>query len=367
MDNFENILDLDNTDLFNMLTSMQNQLKTTKTQSSKNENNALYCHNCKTDTFSIFDNYTIICTKCGYILNNELNSSPEWHAYDGDSKGVSRCTTVTDAFLPNSSLGTNIGGRGNYRLKKLHQWSAMPYRERSLNKVLQKIRRVCRDNNILKYNEDDAVILYKNISECKHKSGRNQGKPYIIRGRNRRGLIAACVLFACKRNGNTRSTKEIAEYFELTPKDVTKGSKTFLKMIKLTDMDYDLNPSTPKDFIKRFCKTLHFNQEITNQIFTIVKNIKKLNIGTKHTPLSIAIGTIALVIDINNIHLTKKTLSYTFDISEVTIGKALEVLKPFSDILIDDQKANKLLIVLSKKKEESIIPDDFLKRFANIN
>ena len=108
----------------------------------------------------------------------------------------------------------------------------MPYKERSLHQVLKEIQEKCRLASILKCIEDDAKILYKNISETTYTEGNNKGKPIIIRGKNRKSLIAACIFFACKRKGDTRSPKEIAKLFELKDTEITKGCKTFLKMRK---------------------------------------------------------------------------------------------------------------------------------------
>ena len=71
-------------------------------------------------------------------------------------------------LLPQSSLGTTIGGgKFKSRIKTLHNWSAMPYRERSLHQVFKKFQEKCAFTGILKCIEDDAKIMYKTISECK--------------------------------------------------------------------------------------------------------------------------------------------------------------------------------------------------------
>ena len=53
--------------------------------------------------------------------------------------------------------------------------------------------------------------MYKNISDCKHAIGKNKDKAIIIRGKNRISVIAACIIFACRKKDKTRSPKEIAE------------------------------------------------------------------------------------------------------------------------------------------------------------
>ena len=43
-------------------------------------------------------------------------------------------------------------------MKTLHGWSAMPYKERSLNEVFKIIQAKCHKGNILKCIEDDAKM-----------------------------------------------------------------------------------------------------------------------------------------------------------------------------------------------------------------
>jgi hypothetical protein len=74
--------------------------------------------------------------------------------------------------------------------------------------------------------------MYKNISDCKHMSGKNKDKPTIIRGKNRISVIAACIHNACRKKDKTRSPKEIAELFGLKYTEITKGCKIFQRLAK---------------------------------------------------------------------------------------------------------------------------------------
>ena len=77
----------------------------------------------------------------------------------------------------------------------LHNWGQMPYKERSLSSVLIDIDSKCKKYNITKAVIDYSKILYRNIREGVHTSGKSKGKNIIIRGINRRKIIAACVFY----------------------------------------------------------------------------------------------------------------------------------------------------------------------------
>lgn len=343
----------------------------TRNDKKKSDNHQIniFCDTCNTGD-KIFIDYNqgiLVCTGCGTIIENILDENPEWRQYGSDIKNdKSRCNFPTNNFLPQSSLGTSIACSNKSKIKTLHNWSAMPYKERSLHLVLKEIQNRCRKANILKCIEDDAKILYKNISECRHINGKNKGKYIIIRGVNRKGLIAACVFYACLRKGHTRSPKEIANVFELKYTDITKGCKTFIKLIKIKKLDYEFHSSSPEHFIQRFCKELHIKKEFVDQAIKIARNIQKLNIASVHTPLSKATASILLMADINNIPITKKLISKQFKISEVTIMKTYKKIESYKKILINDELTNKIINILNKEKINLEIPEKLKKKYEKL-
>lgn len=338
---------------------------------TESEKKGLYCKTCKSSDKIADDNAQgiVVCMGCGTILSEIFDDNAEWKQYANDDgkESNARCGNSINFFLPQSSLGTTIGCSNRNRVKILHNWSAMPYKERSLNIVLKEIQNKCRIAGILKCIEDDAKILYKNISESKHLYGKNKGKNVIIRGANRRSLIAACVFFACKRKGKTRSPKEIAKLFELKYKDITKGCKTFLKLIKLKHLQYDMHISNAEHFITRYCRQLHITNEFINQAMQIAKNIQKINIASMHTPFSVATGSILLVVDINKLHIDRKIIAEQFNVSEVTVIKTYKKLEQYKNILVNDDLTEKIAKLIDEDKKKLKMPEKLKNIYDSIN
>jgi transcription initiation factor TFIIIB Brf1 subunit/transcription initiation factor TFIIB len=293
-----------------------------------------------------------------------LDTQPEWTQFaDGDKKDSGRNSSAISRLLPQSSIATTIGGSCSSRIKTLHRWSAMPYKERSLNEVFKIIQTKCVEGKILRCIEDDAKIMYKNISDCKHLVGKNKDKNIIIRGINRKSLIAACVLFACRKKDKTRSPKEIAELFGLKYTEITKGCKTFLKLAKLKHMELKLNFTKPEHFITRFCEELKIKKEYGEQAIQISNNVQKLHIASVHTPLSLATGSIYLMIHLNGFNIQKKTIAEKFNVSQVTIAKAFKKLEPFINILTNDRICEQLNKEILKYQEDIEITDELKPKF----
>jgi transcription initiation factor TFIIB len=325
-----------------------------------------------TDILKDATNGILVCTNksCGQVIDVILDENPEWRQYEDDKKTDGRCSMPINQLLPISSIGTSISGNYKNRLKTLQIWNAMPYRERSLNNVFKIIHEKCQKGDIIKCIEDDAKIMYKNISDCKHVKGKGRYKFIIIRGKNRESLIGACVFFACRRNKKTRTPKEIADLFELKYTEITKGCKNFLKLMKIKNAGLTNGTSHPEEFVPRLCLKLQLTQVYTDQAVQIAKNIRKLNVASVHTPFSTAICSILLMADINKLKiLNKKKLSIMFGVSEVTITKTYNKIEKYRKALINDELTDRLVKVLADLLSLNTVPDSIterLKRFKDV-
>jgi transcription initiation factor TFIIIB Brf1 subunit/transcription initiation factor TFIIB len=360
----------DNIDFDNLDEDSNEGIKVNKKQ-SQNKNNM--CSNCNSNE-NIIEDFSlgiVVCKNCGQVLDSIIDANPEWRSFEDDNKGDSanRCGFGVSKLLPQSSLGTTIGGgKFKSRIKTLHSWSAMPYRERSLHQVFKQFQEKCANTGILKCIEDDAKIMYKAISECKHNEGKNKDKYIIIRGKNRISLIAACVFFACKRKGMTRSPKEIADIFDINYTDITRGCKNFQKFIKKGSIDINTGFSLPEDFVSRFCKDLHIKDKYIEESINIAKNIRRMNIASVHTPFSIATSSILLMAEFNNIeNINKRRLANKFGVSEVTISKTFKKIEEYKDILKSYEKVEAFVKQMVINNINQQIPKELYYRFEKFN
>ena len=90
----------------------------------------------------------MVCKKCGTINDGIIDFNPEWRYYGNDDSKISDPTRVglpTNELLPESSLGSTISFKygESYDMRKIrnyHLWNSMPYKERSLYNVFDKIQ-----------------------------------------------------------------------------------------------------------------------------------------------------------------------------------------------------------------------------------
>ncbi len=343
---------LDDNEVYEYLNLVTNQSAKSKKNLKKKTYN--YCESCENDNYIIedYENGINVCRKCGNVLSYVMSSKPEWSNYNNTAqKSINRCSSKINELLPQSSLGTTIMASNRMPIKVEQGWGSMPYRERALWKALQDVKKRCLEANILQCIIDDVQILYKNMSECKYNDGKNKGKRRIIRGNNRKSLIAACVFYACKKKNHERSRAEIAEIFDLKNTDVTKGCKTFMDLLKSTKIVYNIKNSTMNHLIGRHCRKLKIHKIYIEQAIKILNNVKELDMETEHThtPLSLASGIILLVTDINKLPITKKIIAKEFKVSEVTIAKVYKKLKEYKRILTSNKRTQKILQLKKQK------------------
>lgn len=331
-----------------------------KVEKKENSEN---CISCKSENL-IIDNSKgyLVCQDCA-VINKEFSDKNV--DYIDEQSGSSRYGCPSSYFFPNSALGTKIHSKGYNRAAILQRQGQMPYREKSLLEVLERIQSKCKKYNITQTVIDSAKILYKKVTDCKHTKGKRKGKNMIMRCINRRSMIAACVFYACKLQKEPRSPKEIADIYDLEIKHVNRGCRKFIDYIDLSSIFFEIKCSQSSDFIERFAKKLNIDKKYINIAKNISLNIHKLGLATTHEPPSVAAGCILLAVNINGIEINKKQISDIFGISDVTISKTYRKIFPFYKIIMDDRVTD---LILEKKNnietqpiilsEESLILSD---------
>lgn len=282
------------------------------------------CKTCDKDSL-VYHDGAYFCHLCGEFQEVRINQDPEWRYYgDTDSKSSdpTRVGMPMNALLPESSLGTMISNKGNRsmeyeKIRQYHTWNTMPYKERSLYRIYERLQNKAKLAGIPSFIIENAKVMYKNLSEAQ-----------ISRGANRRGLMASCIYIACKIEGVPRSAKEIADIYDLKVNEMTRGCKKFLEIMDISKKrtDFILNSSTPLNFVKRFCSNVGLNEDVFHICEYVAYMTTTLDIVDENTPPSIAAGSIFLVISLCNLNVSKKAVSKACKISEVTISKCYKKL-----------------------------------------
>ena len=316
VDNHENNIQIDGSQNKNIDTTLD-------------EYQCIDCHS----TNLLYEDGGLSCAVCGIKQPKKLSQDAEYRFYgatDSRCSNPERVGMPTSTLLPEASMGSLIQQRhfDNSAMKRMVQynsWNQMPYKERSLYKICCRIANRSSRAGLPPIIIDRAKELYSIVKEVN-----------ISRGDNRDGLIAACVWFACKDIGVPRSSKEIAEIFDIKLQDMTKGIKFFRENWRLASNNDQINneSSNPLNYIERYCSPLPINISVKHLAeFIAVKAILE-NYVDDNTAPSIAAGSIFLACQIMGSSISKKQVAESCKTSEVTISKCFKKLNDYKKDLL---------------------------------
>ena len=271
-----------------------------------------------------------ICKECYSVTGRVIDSSAEWRYYgseDNRDSDPSRCGLPTNTLLPQSSLGSMIGGCKNdsidiKRIRMYQLWNSMPYYERTLWNVFEKLTSNTSNNGIPQKVIDDAKVLYKRAAEKK-----------ISRGDNKEGLIASCIYHSCLINNVPRSSKEIATMFNISPVVLNRGNARFQTLLKI-----NVSSSSPEDFISRFGSKLAMKMDDIDKCKNLVKFLEKNEILSDNSPTSAAAGILFYYSSMENLGFSKKQFATVCNVSEVTIVKNFKIVSKYKEFILKNKK-----------------------------
>tara|TARA_B100000676_G_C18061517_1_gene838104 strand:- start:226 stop:1533 length:1308 start_codon:yes stop_codon:yes gene_type:complete len=314
-----------------------------------------FCINCETHSIQNIKG-ELICSSCGYFSGIKIDNGAEWRYYgteDSKSSDPNRCGMPTNSLLPEFSVGSVIPYSRNesYDMKKIRNyntWNNTSYKERALYQVFAEMTIRAKNAGIPDCILEEAKFMYKEISETK-----------ISRGENRKGIIASCFYMACKKfNQCARSTKEIAEIFQISPTNMTKGFKKFNDIMLLIDKEpnkeVSYNITESLDFINRYCSNLNLDGGINELCKYVCQKIEEYDLVSENTPTSKASGSIYLVSYLFNFNISKKDISDMCKTSDVTITKCFRELIDYYIYLIPKNELQYLAIDFIHKFSENI-------------
>lgn len=319
-----------------------------------------YCTICDSYDIINIDGY-ITCKLCGNQITNIIDSGQEWRYYgqfDNKTNDPARCGIPTNELMPNASMGSIISTSWNdtygiRRIRKIHTWNSISYKESTLLKSFNNITVVSNNNDINNCICEEAKHMFKKVTEIKS-----------YRKAKKNAMEAASLQLACKLRGVSRDSSEIAQMFGISLKDMRKGTKQFEELwitLRLRDkkLSYKLEddqeddqednqefqeelsfkPSDSIVYLHRSCSKLNLSDDIFEICKSICMYIEETKMLIKHIPLSRTAGCIYFTCYILNINIDKQNISAVCLVSEVTINKCFQKLLKNKENIIKNTKA----------------------------
>jgi len=174
--------------------------------------------------------------------------------------------------------------------------------------------------DICKVAELPAVMVKEMMSLYKEVYEKMSVRNYSVKRCNiKKGLIAACMYFACRKHKCARDIKEIADFTGLTRKGVSSGCTLFAEI--MGPGYFDMPPMAPSEFIDRYMTKSNVPWKYYDEIAHLVKSVEQNHILHEVTPNGVCAGIIYHVLQAHNESTDIDVFAKTLRVSVTMIKK----------------------------------------------
>ncbi len=283
------------------------------------------CDDCENVGMDEVDGF-MFCAACGSTKSSIMDFSGEWRVFGTNRPDTSRCGMPINPLLPNCNMSTVLVGGNNTYIKKLYKWGSMNHKDIAKYKVFVFIQDQASRVGI------SAAVINQAQKFAVQICDRMTATDNVLRGKNRRGLIAACLHFSFKKLGCPRAVREIANILNITPSHVTNGINLFSEMFMDKSIIVEDQTTTAEDLAPRYCNQLRLSARMTELVLEIAKKAMELDLFPTNVVEARTAACIMYVIGQSsasnaNIASDKKRVSQVCGISQATIMKCCRKLE----------------------------------------
>lgn len=278
------------------------------------------CPECGSDRLVRDARDEVHCHSCGLVLESDpIDPGPDWRAYDAAERDDrARAGAPLTVTLHDKGLATTMGwpGRdahGNAtpaatrgQLHRLQTWNRRMRlssgAERNLAHALGELQRMTARIGAPRSVRETASRLYRDAMEA-----------HLVEGRTIDSVAAASLYAACRRHELPRTLEEIADVSPATKKEV---ARTFRAIAR--ELDLELRPTTPADFVDRFAAELSLSPRARRRAGEILEAAEAGRIAGK-SPTGVAGAALYLAGQQVGDARTQREVAEIAHVSEVTI------------------------------------------------
>lgn len=276
----------------------------------------------------------LVCKNCGLVIDEDfIDYGPEWRAFDSDQRekrartGAPMTYTIHDKGLSTmigwknrDSYGKSIPTRNRAQLFRLRKWQRRirisNSTERNLATALSALDRMASGMSLPRTVRETAAMIY-----------RKAVLKNLIRGRSIEGVSAAALYAACRQCNVPRTLDEISNASSISRKDIGRTYRYITRELGLK-----LMPTSPQDYIPRFCSALKLSADVQAKTLEIVKGAADRELTSGRGPIGIAAASLYIATILCGERRTQREVAETACVTEVTIRNRYKELAEKLDI-----------------------------------
>ena len=271
----------------------------------------------------------VVCTKCGIVQSTIIDSRQEssYQQDDGSFKDNSRSCMPSNPLYENSGLGTHIRSfkPQDRFMNRLQKQSLLSSKDRSIFIA----------SNVFD-NANNHIGLSSRVMVESKNMFKRFNKAVLTRGRIRKGVMASCIMIACRTTTETRTIDEITKSFDIQPVDFNAGMKHVQTWMasnnnrlenKQTTNQYD---SELFSMVTKMNIDTQFKRFIMSNASVISEKVQSSGRFEGKTPIGVIVGIICFIIDKHNVKGLKK--SYICEKGGVSVPTVNKIIKMLTDL-----------------------------------
>ena len=276
----------------------------------------------------------LVCNNCGLVIDEDIiDHGPEWRAFDSDQRekrartGSPMTYTIHDKGLSTTigwtnrdAYGKSIPTRNRAQLYRLRKWQRRTRisdaTDRNLAFALSDLDRMASGLGLPRTVRETAAMIYRKAAMRK-----------LVRGRSIEGVVAASVYAACRQCHVPRTLDEISTTSNMSKKEVGRNYRYISRELELR-----LMPTSPKDYISRFCSELQLSNNVHVETLKILELAAKQELTSGRGPTGLAAASLYIASVLCGERRTQRMVAEIAGVTEVTIRNRYKELAKKLDI-----------------------------------
>jgi len=276
----------------------------------------------------------LVCNDCGFVIDEDIiDHGPEWRAFDSEQRekrartGAPMTYTIHDKGLSTmigwtnrDSYGKSIPTRNRAQLYRLRKWQRRirisDATEKNLAFALSNLDRLSSSLGLPRTVRETAAMIY-----------RKAALKNLIRGRSIEGVSAAALYAACRQCLVPRTLDEISSIARMSRKDIGRNYRYVARELELK-----LMPTTPRDYISRFCSELKLSADVQAKTLEILREATNKELTSGRGPTGMAAASLYVASVLCGERRTQREVADVAGVTEVTIRNRYKELTEKLDI-----------------------------------
>jgi len=188
--------------------------------------------------------------------------------------------------------------------------------DRNLAIALSELDRMASGLGLPRTVRETAAMIYRKAAKRK-----------LVRGRSIEGVTSASLYAACRQCHVPRTLDEISNVAHLSRKEIGRTYRYIARELELK-----LMPTTPRDYISRFCSELKLSADVQAKTSDILREAADKELTSGRGPTGIAAASLYIASVLCGERITQREVADVAGVTEVTIRNRYKELAKKLDI-----------------------------------